>query len=167
MNWSLECNGKHFYNKLEALQEQRSSKSGLYFNTPVAYDKIDFSTQDDSTLDQLCKAEAQKIRDTHDKVVIWYSGGSDSHYVLQTFIKNLRISSELFEKKKIYFVVSVLIYFITLKYFGYMLPTFFFYLVLSYLLGSKSKLTILPSIFSLIIIYFFFSKLLKIPLPLW
>jgi len=88
MNWSLECNGKHFYNKLEALQEQRSSKSGLYFNTPVAYDKIDFSTQDDSTLDELCKAEAQKIRDTHDKVVIWYSGGSDSHYVLQTFIKN-------------------------------------------------------------------------------
>ena len=62
MNWSLECNGKHFYNKLEALQEQRSSKSGLYFNTPVAYDKIDFSTQDDSTLDELCKEEAQKIR---------------------------------------------------------------------------------------------------------
>ena len=87
--------------------------------------------------------------------------------ILQTFIKNLRISSELFEKKKIYFLVSVLIYFITLKYFGYLLPTFFFYLVLSYLLGSKSKLTILPSIFSLIIIYFFFSKLLKIPLPLW
>ena len=67
---------------------------------------------------------------------------------LQTFVKNLT-------------------YFLGINFFGYMFSTFFFYIVMSYLLGFKGKLILIPPCFSLIIIYFFFYKILKIPLPLW
>ena len=86
---------------------------------------------------------------------------------LQTFVKNLKTSGQLFEKNKIYFLISVLTYFLGINFFGYMFSTFFFYIVMSYLLGFKSKLILIPPCFSLIIIYFFFYKILKIPLPLW
>ena len=86
---------------------------------------------------------------------------------LQTFVKNLKTSGQLFEKNKIYFLISVLTYFLGINFFGYMFSTFFFYIVMSYLLGFKGKLILIPPCFSLIIIYFFFYKILKIPLPLW
>ena len=87
--------------------------------------------------------------------------------ILETFIKGLKTSGELFEKKKIYFLISVLIFFLAINYFGYILSAFLFCAILSYLLGSKVKLVFFPACLSVIIIFLFFHKLLKIPLPLW
>jgi hypothetical protein len=87
--------------------------------------------------------------------------------ILETFIKGLKTSGELFEKKKIYFLTSVLIFFVAINYFGYILSAFLFCAILSYLLGSKVKSVFFPACLSVIIIFLFFHKLLKIPLPLW
>lgn len=86
---------------------------------------------------------------------------------IQSLVKNLNTKSQLFERKKIYFLIIVLLFFCGLYFFGYLISTFFFYIFLSYLLGFRSKFILVPPIASLILIYFFFYKLLKIPLPLW
>ena len=88
MSWHLECNGKKFYNKLEAIEESTKSAQPIRFNASDSYENHDFSLEPTQTLEQMCKAEALELRDKHEEVFLFYSGGSDSHYILQTFIDN-------------------------------------------------------------------------------
>ncbi len=39
-------------------------------------------------LDTLYKERAQQLRDKYDELILYYSGGSDSHNILQTFLRN-------------------------------------------------------------------------------
>jgi len=88
MRWTLSCNNKTFTNKLSAIREQVASNQGLYFHTPKAYDDYDFTIEPKLSLEELCKQKALQLREENDKIVIWYSGGCDSHYVLNTFLQN-------------------------------------------------------------------------------
>lgn len=88
MSWHLECNGKIFYNKLLAIEENSKSNQPIKFHTCKTYNEYDFSIEPSLTLEQMCKAEAGKLRDDNEEVFIFYSGGSDSHYILKTFIDN-------------------------------------------------------------------------------
>lgn len=88
LHWHLECNNKIFINKLLAIAENNKSKKPIRFNIPEKYETFDFSTKIDKSLEQLSIEQANKLRDSHDKIIIWYSGGCDSHYVLDTFLKN-------------------------------------------------------------------------------
>jgi hypothetical protein len=52
------------------------------------YEKIDWSHEPEFTLDELYRMRAQQLRDNFDHLILMYSGGSDSHQVLNTFMKN-------------------------------------------------------------------------------
>ena len=60
----------------------------MQFCVPEAYENYDFTIPPKETLENLCKQKALDIRANNDKIVIWYSGGCDSHYVLDIFLKN-------------------------------------------------------------------------------
>lgn len=88
MSWHLECNGKVFYNKLQAIEENQNSDQPIKFETSELYDEYDFTNEPSQSLADLCKAEALRLRDSSEEVFLFYSGGSDSHYVLRTFLDN-------------------------------------------------------------------------------
>ena len=100
------------------------------------------------------------------KPLFYFFVGISIFIIIESVVKNLNTKSQLFEQKKIYFLITVLLFFCGLNLFGYLISTFFFYIVLSYLLGFRNKLILIPPFLGLIIVYFFFHKLLKIPLPL-
>ena len=101
------------------------------------------------------------------KPLFYFFVGISIFIIVESVVKNLNTKSQLFEQKKIYFLITVLLFFCGLNLFGYLISTFFFYIILSYLLGFRSKFILIPPFLALIIVYFFFYKLLKIPLPLW
>ena len=86
--WHYTCNGKQFLNKFSAIDENIISKHPIHFHTPDADDDFDFSKKPDATWHDILKQEAINIRDSYKTVKLWYSGGVDSHLVLNTFIKN-------------------------------------------------------------------------------
>jgi len=88
MSWYYTCNNKKFINKLEVLREYNKSKQAIHFHIPEAYDDYDFTTPPMESLEELCKQKAVRLRESNDKIVIWYSGGCDSHYILNIFLKN-------------------------------------------------------------------------------
>ena len=100
------------------------------------------------------------------KPLFYFFVGISIFIIVESVVKNLNTKSQLFEQKKIYFLITVLLFFCGLNLFGYLISTFFFYIILSYLLGFRSKFILIPPFLALIIVYFFFYKLLKIPLPL-
>ena len=88
MSWHYICNNKKFFSKLEVLREHKQSKQAMQFCIPTAYHDYDFTIPPKESIEELCKQKALNLRATNDKIVIWYSGGCDSHYVLNTFLKN-------------------------------------------------------------------------------
>tara|TARA_B100000035_G_scaffold111007_1_gene94252 strand:+ start:159 stop:1193 length:1035 start_codon:yes stop_codon:yes gene_type:complete len=88
MSWHYICNNKKFISKLEVLREHKKSKQAMQFCVPEAYENHDFTIPPKETLETLCKQKALDLRANNDKIVIWYSGGCDSHYVLDIFLKN-------------------------------------------------------------------------------
>ena len=86
--WHYTCNGKQFLNKFSAINENIISKHPIHFHIPDAYDNFDFSKEPNATWHDILKQEAIDIRDSYKTVKLWYSGGVDSHLVLNTFLKN-------------------------------------------------------------------------------
>ncbi len=88
MNWFHKVGDEKFDNKLLAIRESNQTQNPITFCTPQTYNNFDFGTEPSQNFDTLLKLEAEKIRDTYKKVRIYYSGGSDSHLMLKTFIEN-------------------------------------------------------------------------------
>jgi (2Fe-2S) ferredoxin len=82
-----------FASKIEACIYANQNKKQVkwHFNTEV-FDKFDWSIEPDETLDQLYDKRSRDLREKYDYVVISYSGGADSHNIVQSFLRqNLRI----------------------------------------------------------------------------
>jgi len=77
------------YSKLLAIEEMRRTGLALqwHFNQDQ-YRAYDWTQEPTETLDELYRRRAQQIRDSYDYIVVWYSGGSDSWCVLDSFLKN-------------------------------------------------------------------------------
>lgn len=88
MTWQLKCNGRLFDSKLQAIAENIDSGSPIKFTTPDTYKTFDFHISPLESLEQLCIAHAKRLRASHDEVCLFYSGGCDSHYILEIFISN-------------------------------------------------------------------------------
>lgn len=88
MTWRLECNDKSFQNKLEAIRENTVSKRPIRYRTPDSYYSHDFTMKTKQSLEELCATHAKTLRSQYDDIHLFYSGGSDSHYILQTFLDN-------------------------------------------------------------------------------
>jgi len=81
-------NNTTIYNKLQAILEASKTKTVLQW---VFFDEI-FSAatssfnKHDVPLKELYRARAQQLRDANDYLILNYSGGSDSHNILMTFL---------------------------------------------------------------------------------
>lgn len=88
MSFFIECGGQKYIDKLQAINKHKETGCALRFETPPHYDNFNFSRPIIPSLEDLCEQQARKIRESHDVVVLWYSGGCDSHYILDTFLKH-------------------------------------------------------------------------------
>lgn len=88
----FEIAGQQTFSKYEAYklakQQGLSVDEIKFICADSKLDKIDWSVEPTESLPELFKKRAQQIRDTYDHVVLLYSGGIDSHVILNTFIKN-------------------------------------------------------------------------------
>jgi hypothetical protein len=82
--------GIAFEKKIDALRYASSINSSycfFYFHNHI-WDSFDHSTIEDKSLEELYKTRAQMLRDKYSYLILSYSGGSDSHNILHTFLKN-------------------------------------------------------------------------------
>ena len=82
-----EVDGRPTYSKLEEAEWSYFNKSTIRwdFNDDI-FNKIDWSIEPPNSLWDLYKMRARQIREAYDYVVLWYSGGSDSHNMLLAWI---------------------------------------------------------------------------------
>ena len=59
----------------------------FWFNDDV-YEKIDWTVEPDISLDQLYINRAKQLRDEYDYLILSYSGGADSHEILEIYLNN-------------------------------------------------------------------------------
>lgn len=84
-----QCNNKSYFSKLEAILE--SNKTGKQVHWDFYNDKFskyDWTKPSDLDINKLYKLRAQQLRDNYDHLVLFYSSGVDSGYILKTFIDN-------------------------------------------------------------------------------
>jgi hypothetical protein len=75
------------YSKFEALEwSKEPSQLEWHFNREV-YDSVDWMKEPELDLWSMYKARARQIREAYDYVVLFYSGGSDSHNILHAWIE--------------------------------------------------------------------------------
>lgn len=75
------------YSKLEALIWAKGDISRVKYHwMENTWDHVDFSVEPPTSWNDLCIARARQIRDQHDWVCLWYSGGWDSAGVMKAFI---------------------------------------------------------------------------------
>jgi hypothetical protein len=85
-----KVNGKLFYRKRDALLYASANDSPevtweFYDSIWDSFDKTRLGKQ---SLKELYKQRAQQLRDKYDYLILAYSGGSDSHNVLMSFLSN-------------------------------------------------------------------------------
>lgn len=87
---------KKFYSKTLALMyaQQYGFEVRWIFNDDV-YGRIDWTIPVEESLESLYSRRAKQIRETYDYVILYYSGGADSHNVLMSFIDNNLLIDEI------------------------------------------------------------------------
>ena len=83
------CNGRHFFNKLEAILEANQSGQHIEWDYHNAiYSHTLWNQEPPMVLDELYRQRALQLREAYDHLVLFYSGGVDSWNILKTFIKH-------------------------------------------------------------------------------
>ena len=81
--------GVSFASKVKAIEYgNRTNQSAKLYYFDEAYDKVNWKVEPFHNLQELYRQQAQRIRDTYDKVILCYSGGADSTSILETFYYN-------------------------------------------------------------------------------
>lgn len=91
MNKCYSVKGKEFHNKTEALSYATQINAPVNAVKLMFYDNVwkNFDrTKIGLDLKTLYKLRAQQIRDKYDYLILYYSGGADSHNVLRSFLDN-------------------------------------------------------------------------------
>jgi hypothetical protein len=85
--WQVE--GQKFLSKYDALVYATNHKKNVKFyyhnNVWASFDRTKLGKV---SLQELYRQRAQQLRDTYDYLILYYSGGADSHNILRTFIDN-------------------------------------------------------------------------------
>ncbi len=86
-----------FYSKIDAIlhASQTDLDVTFHFHDDV-YEKANWSQPSYTPLNELYRQRAQQLRDKYDYLVLHYSGGSDSHNILRTFLDNKIHLDEVF-----------------------------------------------------------------------
>ena len=81
--------GEIFYSKIAACIKATQTRQQIqWVFKDEQFDKFDWTKEPPQPLSFYYKRRAQQIRDMYDYVIISYSGGSDSHNIVQTFLDN-------------------------------------------------------------------------------
>jgi len=81
------CNGKLFFNKVEAILEANASGKWIEWDYHDAiFGRHDWSTAPVCSLKDLYRERALQLREAYDHLVLFYSGGADSWNILKTFV---------------------------------------------------------------------------------
>lgn len=89
LNGYYKVNGEIIENKVHALIKASSLKcpvSWWYYDEIFEEANKNYKTR--TSLIELYRQRAQQLRDSYDYLILNYSGGSDSHNILQTFLRN-------------------------------------------------------------------------------
>jgi hypothetical protein len=86
MTFYYKVGDKKYYNKLEAVLQNLKTNSPIRFITP--YDDNNFFTEPEESLQSLIVKRLRELRDTYKEIKLYYSGGSDSHLILENIITN-------------------------------------------------------------------------------
>jgi len=86
-----EYAGTRYQNKFRAIEASRGNVKDISFtlfeNSP-SFTEFDWSIEPQTSLNELMKERALQLRDKYKYLKLFYSGGHDSHTVLNTFLKN-------------------------------------------------------------------------------
>lgn len=81
--------------------KDRNPKVRYYFNDNI-YNNFDWSIEPKESLQTIYLQRAKQLREKYDYIILWYSGGTDSHQILDVFLKHNifidEIQSVSFEK---------------------------------------------------------------------
>jgi len=83
-----EVNGKKYLNKYHALEHCPESEWPQWNFNNEAYSLVNWSQEPTTDLYELYKVRAVQLRLKYDYLLLYYSGGVDSHAVLRAFIDN-------------------------------------------------------------------------------
>ena len=90
VNGYYTVNDQRYDNKITALIRASELKTDVkwhYFDD-IFINAHKNNVLSDTNLEDLYKIRAQQLRDSYDYLILNYSGGSDSHNILHTFLKN-------------------------------------------------------------------------------
>jgi hypothetical protein len=92
----FDVNGTKTFSKYQAwqlAQQQGLTDDDIRFNfNDVEMSQLDWSAEPSASLQELYKQRAIQLREKYDYLVLFYSGGIDSHVILNTFYKhNIKI----------------------------------------------------------------------------
>lgn len=77
------------YSKLEAIEYSGVTKHPVEWNfNKDTFNKVDWTQEPPGSLEFWYGERARQIREKYDYIVLWYSGGADSHNALMSFVKN-------------------------------------------------------------------------------
>lgn len=94
-----EVAGRRFYNKFEAFDYAIPNGWCPHWNFfEEKFSKHDWSSEPTESISELYAARARDLRDKYDHLVLWYSGGSDSHTVAESFVNNGILLDELWHR---------------------------------------------------------------------
>jgi hypothetical protein len=88
MNWKYTVGEKTFLHRHEAVIESNRINAPIYFHAPQSFEHFDFSSPIQASLDEISSDLAGRLREKYNKIIFWYSGGTDSDYLLDIFLKN-------------------------------------------------------------------------------
>ena len=89
-------NDKQYSNKIEAIIAANKSKATIewMFHDSV-FNNVDFTIEPNKTLNQIYLERAIQLRKKYDYLILFFSGGSDSVHILNTFLENNIIIDEI------------------------------------------------------------------------
>lgn len=90
-NGFYKVDDKIVYNKFQALicaSKNKKSVEWNFYDDLYDYTGLNIKSHIDTSLEQIYKKRAQQLREKYNYLILNYSGGSDSHNILHTFLKN-------------------------------------------------------------------------------
>jgi hypothetical protein len=91
------CNGKEFRSKINALLYSKLTHKPVEWNfNDERYNEYPWEIEPEHSMDYYYDKRARELREKYDYIIISYSGGADSHNVLESFIRqNLHVDEIL------------------------------------------------------------------------
>jgi len=90
------CNGLEFESKIQAcFHSLKVNKPVDWVFNDLEFGLYDWTKEPEETLDQLYDKRVRELREKYDYLILSYSGGSDSHNILMSFIRQGILLDEL------------------------------------------------------------------------